>query len=102
MGLSAETRRQRILEQLYEAGRVQVNELAQGLGVTEVTVRRDLVYLQTKLLLKKTYGGAVMMSLPEMDMSVRFRQTRRPGCCCFDTPDQRPTGCRRAARVPPQ
>ena len=53
MGLSAETRRQKILERLYEAGRVHVNKLAQQLGVTEVTIRRDLVYLHKKRLLKK-------------------------------------------------
>lgn len=76
MGLLAENRHFQILEQLRTNGRVQVNDLASQLNVTRVTVRRDLAYLQKNGLLKKTYGGAVLAEIPEINMSVRFRQTR--------------------------
>jgi DeoR/GlpR family transcriptional regulator of sugar metabolism len=76
MGLLAENRHFQILEQLRSKGRVQVNTLAEELGVTRVTIRRDLAFLQKNGLLKKTYGGAVLAELPEINVSVRFRQTR--------------------------
>ena len=75
MGLLAEKRHNYILEQIRSAGRIQVSKLAGQLGVTEVTIRRDLSYLQKTGLLKKTYGGAVLAGPSEID-SVRFRQTR--------------------------
>ena len=76
MGLFAETRQQQILEKIRLNGRMLVNELAGQLQVTEVTIRRDLVCLQKNGLIKKTYGGAVLTAPPEMNISVRYRQTR--------------------------
>jgi DeoR/GlpR family transcriptional regulator of sugar metabolism len=76
MGIEAHARRKRILEQLNSAGRVVVCAMAEELGVTEVTVRRDLARLQRDGLIKKTYGGAVPAA-PEVTTSVRYRQTRR-------------------------
>jgi len=76
MGLSAEQRRQYILEQVRSVGRVEVPRVAQHFAVTEVTVRRDLAALADKALLQRTYGGAVSAAAPEMDAAVRYRQTR--------------------------
>ena len=76
MGLLAENRQQTILERIRLNGRIQVNALAAELGVTEVTIRRDLASLEKNGLIKKTYGGAVLTSPPEMNVSVRYRQTR--------------------------
>lgn len=76
MGLLAENRHYHILERLRSTGKVQVDDLAEELGVTKVTIRRDLAYLQRNGLLKKTYGGAVLAEIPEINVSVRFRQTR--------------------------
>ncbi len=59
MGVAAEIRHRKILEQLGSAGRVYVREMSQELGVTEVTIRRDLTFLQNNGLVKKSYGGAV-------------------------------------------
>ena len=77
MGLLAEKRRQYILEHLRSDGRIQVADVAGDLGVTEVTIRRDLAYLQKNKLLKKTYGGAVLAGAPEIVSSVRFRHTQQ-------------------------
>lgn len=76
MGLLAENRQQLILERVRVKGRIEVCGLAKELDVTEVTIRRDLVLLEKSGLIKKTYGGAVLASPPEMNVSVRYRQTR--------------------------
>ena len=75
MGLLAEKRYTYILSQLRANGRILVAKIAQDLGVTEVTIRRDLSYLQKNTLLKKTYGGAVLAE-PDFDISAHYRQTR--------------------------
>lgn len=75
MGLLAEQRHQTILDAIRNKGRILVADVAQELKVTEVTIRRDLAYLEKNGLLKKTYGGAVL-GASEMNLSVRYRQTR--------------------------
>ncbi len=76
MGVAAEIRHKRILEQLRSMGRIYVRKVAQELAVTEVTIRRDLSVLQKSGLLKKTYSGAVL-SAPDVSVSVRYRQTKK-------------------------
>ncbi|MCK5172703.1 MAG: DeoR/GlpR transcriptional regulator [Planctomycetes bacterium] len=76
MGLLAEKRHVYILDRLREQGRIHVSAVAGDLGVTEVTIRRDLGQLARSGLLKKTYGGAVLPGPPDANVSVRFRQTR--------------------------
>ena len=77
MGVGSEIRHEIILKALNSTGRVYVNELCSQFGVTEVTIRRDLVFLQNRGLLKKTYGGAVTVA-PEINDSVRYRQKKKP------------------------
>lgn len=48
-----------ILTGLQQTGRVSVDELSEQLGVSVVTVRRDLDSLEEKGLLRRTHGGAV-------------------------------------------
>ena len=76
MGVAAEIRHKQILEQLGSKGRIYVKDISQALEVTEVTVRRDLTFLEENGLVKKTYGGAVLTA-PEVNVSVRYRQKRR-------------------------
>ncbi len=76
MGIAAEVRHKKILDELGSRGRVYVKDVSQVLGVTEVTIRRDLAFLERNGLLKKTYGGAVL-SAPEVKASVRYRQKRK-------------------------
>jgi len=78
MGVGAEIRHKHILQQLGSQGRMYVKDAAGELGVTEVTIRRDLAFLERIGMLKKSYGGAVPVS-PELAASVRYRQTRRAG-----------------------
>lgn len=51
-------RRSQILKELDEKGQVNVNELSETLGVSEVTIRNDLDKLEKNNLLVRAHGGA--------------------------------------------
>jgi len=53
---------------LEEEGKVNINQLAETFGVTKVTIRSDIDSLETRGLLVRTHGGAV---LPENHHLVR-------------------------------
>src|SRR2546421_5050187 len=59
-GMSPERRRERILAHLSAQDRTPVGELSQVLGVSEVTVRKDLDQLEAQGLLTRVRGGAVV------------------------------------------
>jgi len=52
-------RRNRILEILKTDGNVHVVELSQCLGISAVTIRKDLEYMEKQGLLQRVWGGAV-------------------------------------------
>jgi DeoR/GlpR family transcriptional regulator of sugar metabolism len=54
----ARQRQARILERVREDGAVRVAELARELGVSDMTIRRDLDVLSERGLLDKVHGGA--------------------------------------------
>jgi hypothetical protein len=60
--LSAIERQNQIIELLTERGSVQVEELVRVLGVSKMTVHRDLAALEADGRLRKVHGGA---ALPE-------------------------------------
>ena len=76
MGVNAEIRQKHILNTLEEKGKIYVTEIAKNLCVTEVTIRRDLTFLNNSGLLKKIYSGAVKIT-PEITSSVSFRQKKK-------------------------
>lgn len=55
-----EERRQYILALAQKQGRVLVEELAQSLGVSSITIRKDLDQLQSRGTLQRTHGGAIL------------------------------------------
>ncbi|WP_256107766.1 DeoR/GlpR family DNA-binding transcription regulator [Streptomyces sp. ODS05-4] len=57
--LLAEQRRALILEEVRRRGGVRVNELTRRLGVSDMTVRRDLDALARQGVVEKVHGGAV-------------------------------------------
>lgn len=59
--LAAE-RHNKIVEEVQSRGAVRVIELAQTLGVSDMTIRRDLDHLAERGLLAKVHGGATRMS----------------------------------------
>lgn len=64
MSLLAEQRRDVIVEEVRTRGAVRVSELADHLGVSEMTVRRDLDTLARRRLVDKVHGGATAVSDP--------------------------------------
>lgn len=52
-------RRQHILSLIHEHGRVLVAELSQDLGISQITIRKDLEFMQSRGLVQRTHGGAL-------------------------------------------
>ena len=60
----AAQRRTTILNELEREGSVRVSDLVRVLGVSDMTIRRDLGALERDGLLEKVHGGAVVTSTP--------------------------------------
>jgi DeoR/GlpR family transcriptional regulator of sugar metabolism len=72
-------RQQTILEALRQNGAVSINDLVQVLGVSAMTVRRDLDELERRNLLRRTYGGAIAASSATTDPAFPQRaQVQQP------------------------
>jgi DeoR family transcriptional regulator of aga operon len=54
-----EERRQHVLSMIHRDGRVLVSELSDTLGISRITIRKDLAHLEEKGLLQRTHGGAL-------------------------------------------
>ncbi|MEA3335936.1 MAG: DeoR/GlpR family DNA-binding transcription regulator [Chloroflexota bacterium] len=75
--LYLEERRQHILEQVQQDGRVSVTQLSELLGVSEVTIRNDLRALEGRGLLVRTHGGAVAANASVIDIALSRRRQRQ-------------------------
>ncbi|WP_069812163.1 DeoR/GlpR family DNA-binding transcription regulator [Streptomyces sp. TP-A0874] len=62
--LLAEQRRALIVAEVRQRGGVRVNELTRRLGVSDMTIRRDLDVLARQGLVEKVHGGAVPVAEP--------------------------------------
>jgi len=65
----------RIVEQISANGSVGVGDLADSLGVSAATVRRDLTLLEEQRLLARTHGGAVAHGVL-YELPLRYRSAR--------------------------
>jgi DeoR/GlpR family transcriptional regulator of sugar metabolism len=84
----ARQRQSVIVEELRRAGSARVSELTQALGVSDMTVRRDLDVLARAGLVEKVHGGAVLPGAPS---------SHEPG---FDAKSAREQGAKEAiARI---
>jgi DeoR/GlpR family transcriptional regulator of sugar metabolism len=63
----AKQRQSMIVEHVRRSGGVRVSELTELLGVSDMTVRRDLDVLARHGLIEKVHGGATLASAPSMD-----------------------------------
>ena len=52
-------RRQHILSVIQEQGRGVVGDISKSLGISLITIRKDLEYLQSRGLIERTHGGAL-------------------------------------------
>lgn len=65
-----------ILERLAVGGTLDVAGVADDLGVSVATVRRDLTLLDEQNLLVRTRGGATSCAKPAHEVPVRYREAR--------------------------
>jgi len=72
----APERQQQILAAARADGRVEVNALADTLGVTPETVRRDLTALERHGLLRRVHGGAIPLEKLGFEPRLDERQVR--------------------------
>ncbi len=71
-------RREKVVEIVSAEGSIRVGDLARKLDVSEITIRRDLDYLQSRGKLERTHGGAVSNSRLRVESDFRQkRQTRQ-------------------------
>ncbi|WP_028661614.1 DeoR/GlpR family DNA-binding transcription regulator [Saccharomonospora saliphila] len=72
----ARQRQEVILEETRRTGAVRVSELVSRLGVSDMTIRRDLDALAGRGLVEKVYGGATSVRLPGFDGSAAGESSR--------------------------
>src|ERR671936_601799 len=66
-------RRHRILERVAEEQTIHIRELAHDLGVSEMTIRRDITRLERDGFLRRTYGGATAHVTRSLELAFNAR-----------------------------
>lgn len=74
--LNAAERRSHTLRLLQDQGHASVSRLSTDLGVTEVTIRKDLRHLEEQGLLVRTHGGALRIDHYVYDMPFEEKTAR--------------------------
>lgn len=74
----ANERYDRIMNLLQKDGAVSRVKLAEMLGVTPETVRRDLTYMESEGLLIRVHGGAIAKRSMELQSSLETRKNETP------------------------
>jgi DeoR family transcriptional regulator of aga operon len=71
-------RRNHMLNLIQRDGRVLVSELSETLGISRITIRKDLDYLESKRLLQRTHGGALApQSSTLLDPSLQEKEQKQ-------------------------
>lgn len=66
----ATQRQARILDQVRRSGSVRVAELVEQLGVSDMTIRRDIAALASQGVVERVHGGATAVHAPEVTRSI--------------------------------
>jgi DeoR/GlpR family transcriptional regulator of sugar metabolism len=72
--ISAEARRERIIQELRQQDEVTVSDLSERLGVSDVTIRKDLQQLEDQGYLTRVRGGAVFSGRGQLELRFAARQ----------------------------
>lgn len=67
-------RRKYILDHIVKDGFVKVSDLAESLGVTQTTIRKDLNYLESQGVLQRAHGSAIPPSQQMMDLNLSAKK----------------------------
>lgn len=76
MVLSANQRKDAILELVYQSGHIILKEFAREMGISEATVRRDLKALATAQEVELIYGGATVRRGADLSFRSKSRRNR--------------------------
>lgn len=76
--ISIAERHKYILDMLNKNGYIKVSDIAKGLDVTPVTIRKDLKYLEEKKLLYRTHGSASPVNPHTSDINLREKEKMKP------------------------
>lgn len=68
-------RKEKILKRLAQKGTVSIQELEESIGVSESTLRRDLVALEKEGLLKRVHGGATTINHLNKEQKMAQKET---------------------------
>lgn len=71
---SIAARRHYILDHIVKDGFVKVSELAESLGVTQTTIRKDLKYLESQGILQRSHGSAMPSSQQITDINLSAKK----------------------------
>ena len=69
-------RRKFILDHILKDGFVKVSELADLLGVTQTTIRKDLTYLESQGLLQRAHGSAIPTTTQMVDINLSAKKLK--------------------------
>ncbi|MBD7963251.1 DeoR/GlpR transcriptional regulator [Fictibacillus sp. Sa2CUA10] len=67
-------RREQILQQLNENGKIEIEELVNELNVSAMTIRRDLAFLEETDQIIRTHGGAILNKPLVVESSFRTKE----------------------------
>jgi DeoR/GlpR family transcriptional regulator of sugar metabolism len=70
----AEERRQKLVSLTAERGRARITDLAETFGVSEMTIHRDIQYLESQGLVRKMHGGVAHVGVQETPYRERIVQ----------------------------
>ena len=76
ISLSLPERHSRILSLLQQSGSISVTQLAERFRVSEVTIRKDLSYLEQQKKLYRTHGSAILISPYISDRHVNEKEKK--------------------------
>ncbi|MBP1990839.1 DeoR/GlpR family DNA-binding transcription regulator [Paenibacillus eucommiae] len=69
--LTSNERKERLYDIISKQGEIKFSEMSSYFGITEMTIRRDLESLEQEGLIRKTLGGAILVSSVDLSMAER-------------------------------
>jgi len=97
----AQQRQVRILGELRRAGAVRVSDLTELLGVSEMTIRRDLERLAVEGVARKVHGGAVLAGMVTFEPGFAVKsQLAQPAKQAIAAPGRIRLAARHVAAIP--
>ena len=79
-GLIKEERLQRILQVIQKDGHATAGDLARNFGVSEITIRRDLIELDGRGVVRRAHGGAVISTTAAFEPLIIHRILQEKEC----------------------